>query len=452
MTDDILLIILIIPNTHSPSSSTAKMIARGTSFVSLLLLFSGAVLLPLEVLCTSSSSSALLYQDHDASATTTTTTALAGAVHVPAAVTEQRQQPPRSLLLRGGGDGEDASGTARTDQEHRRRRATIIARGMQEIVVEPIIPIILIVCCCLCCCFYCLNQQQEQQEKDRVRASAGTSAVQPMMIQSSTASRIMPKHELFALPPRLVTAAATKFAPESRCGVDFVGTDYAQITRILSDSIFAGTDLEPGMKIVSINNIPIHSTQQAVATLRAALDLVTIVAHSAGYYGSTDDLVTATIVKDRPDQPMGISYKREVGHGPVVLGMFPATSLLLRSSNPSSSDVTSGMEVIAVNNIPVRSNVQAAEVTRLAYPLVTILARQRMAAVAVFAEPVAPSATTEGGMVVVVVEAEPVTSYTMSSRDDPIVATAVANPVASYIMSSPRDDPIVNNNDSVQQG
>jgi hypothetical protein len=193
------------------------------------------------------------------------------------------------------------------------------------------------------------------------------------------------------------------------------------------------------MKIVSINNIPISSAHQAVATLSAAPDVVTIVAHSAGYYGSTDNLVTATIVKDRPDQPMGISYKRDVGHGPIVLGMFPTTSLRLRSSNPSSnpssSDVTPGMEVVTINNIPLRSNAQAAEVTRSAFPLVTILARRRSATVVVLAEPVAPSATTEGGMVVVVmVEAEPVTSYRLSSRDDPTVATAMATPVASYTM------------------
>jgi hypothetical protein len=147
---------------------------------------------------------------------------------------------------------------------------------------------------------------------------------------------------------------------------------------------------------------------------------------------------------------MGISYKREVGtHGPIVLGMFPTTSsLLLRnsSSNPSSSsDVTPGMEVVTINNISLQSNAQAAMVTRSAYPLVTILARRRSPAVAVLAM--------EQGSSMVVVEAEPVTSYTMSSRDDPIVATAMANPVAqSYIMSSPRDDPMVNNNDSVQGG
>jgi hypothetical protein len=420
------------------------MIARG-SFV-LLLFFSGAVL-PLLV-CASTSTA--LYQE-DASTTTTT---LAAAVDVPAAVTEHRHQHPRSsLLLRRNGGEEDAVFGAETDQEHRRRRlrttSNMTARRMQQLVYNPttgryeeepettsytiFLPIIPVVLAFLGLCCYCQKQEQWQQQAE----TAAQRRVVQEAIQSSSTPRIISKQgRVVPSPPRLVTAAATKFAPQSRCGVAFAGSDYAQITRILSDSIFAGTELEPGMKIVSINNIPIHSTHQAVATLSAAPDVVTIVAHSAGYYGSTDNLVVATIVKDRPDQPMGISYKRDVGHGPIVLGMFPTTSLLLRGSNPSSSDVTPGMEVLTINNIHLRSNAQAAEVTRSAFPLVTILARRRSAAGLV-----APSVTTEGGMVMV--EAEPVTSYSLSSRDDPIVATAVATPVASYSMSSSRDDPIV---------
>jgi hypothetical protein len=348
------------PNTRTSSSTTVaqgQMIARG-SFVLLLLLISGAVL-PL-VICGASSSSARLY--HDDTSTTTTTLA-AAAADFPAAIAEQRQHP-RLLLRRssGGGNGKDtATGAAEEkteDPEHRRRRLRTnkTARRMQEYVYnsstgryEPetktksyklillMIPVVLALLLFLCYC-----QQQELRQKGA-----------PV----SAAPRIIPKPGLVLPPsPRLVTAAATKFAPQTRCGVAFVGTDFAQITRIDSDSIFAGTELEPGMKIVFINNIAIHSTQQALATLRAAPDVVTIVAHSAGYYGSTENLVTATIVKDRQDQPMGISYKRDDGHGPIRLGMFPATSLLSRSSsNPSSSssDVTPGMEVVTINNIPV---------------------------------------------------------------------------------------------------
>jgi hypothetical protein len=215
---------------------------------------------------------------------------------------------------------------------------------------------------------------------------------------------------------RLVTAAATKVSPEARCGMVFVGTDHACITRILSDSIFHGSELEPGMKIVSINNIPIHSNTQAAEALTAAKDVVTIVAHSAGYYGSTDDLVVATVKKDLPYQAIGVVYKKEGSHGPVRLGAFGESSLFRSSSSPHGNDLTVGMQVITINNIPVLSVAQAGSVTRSAFPLVTILAR-RTAAVAVLAE-------ANGD-----VTAEPVVSYALSSRDDPIVATAMATPV-----------------------
>jgi hypothetical protein len=436
----------------------------------LLLLLSSAI--PL-VVCTSSSA---LYQEDDSSATTTMA---AAAADIPAAVTEQ--QHLRSSKLRGGGGGEDAVAGAGTDQEQHRRRLlrltnTMTARRMQSAtyssgttnsdssmpvynqqtgqweqettkrgtsssITLPIIPAVLILIGC--CWLYRHSEKQEQrlQQGTPVGASARTAAQRRVVqeaIQSSTTPRIIPKQELVVLPPRLVTAAATKLTPESNCGVFFVGTDYAQITRILSDSIFSGTELDRGMKIVSVNNIPISSAQQALASLCAAApDMVTtIVAHSAGYYGSTENLVTATVTKEWPDQLVGINYEQEVSQGPIRLGAFPATSLLLRS--PNSCLLTLGMEVIAVNNIPVQSIAQAVEVTRSAYPLVTILARCS-STVAVLAVPVAPSAaaaTTEDGMVVV--EAESVTSYTMSSRD--VVATVVATPV-------------VNNNDSsLQEG
>jgi hypothetical protein len=441
------------------------MIHRGSCVLLLLLLLSSAI--PL-VVCSSPST---LYQEDDASATSIL--AAAAAADIPAAVTEQ--QHLRYSFLRGGGGGEDAvAGAAGTDQEHRRRLRltnTMTARRMQYTtyssgttnsdssmpvynpqtgqweqettkrgtsyaITLPIIPVVLVLI--WCCWWYRRSeaQEQRQQQGTPVRTSAGTSAVQPMMIQNSTAASriIIPKQELLVLPPRLVTAAATKLTPESNCGVFFVGTDYAEITRILSDSIFSGTELERGMKIVSVNNIPIHSTQQALASLCAAApDMVTIVAHSAGYYGSTENLVTTTVAKEWPDQPVGITYEQEVSQGPIRLGSFPATSLLLRS--PNSFLLTPGMEVIAVNNIPVQSIAQAVEVTRSAYPLVTILVRCS-STVLVLAVPVAPSAAEDG---MVAVEAEPVTSYTMSSRDDPIVATIVATPV-------------VNNNDSLQEG
>jgi hypothetical protein len=311
--------------------------------------------------------------------------------------------------LRRGAGAVPASSSSSTGIDGRHRRIQTSGSSGYPIVV-PIFLLILL--CCVMKQQERNRQQQQQQHLDQPAAVAPAAVLRTTTAGPITGPEGLPRS-------RLVTTATTK-SPAARCGMGFVGTDHACITRILSHSIFHGSELEPGMKIVSINNLPIHSNTQAAEALTAAKDVVTIVAHSAGYYGSTDDLVVATVRKTLPYQAIGVVYKKEGSHEPVRLGAFGESSLFRSSSSSSSphdNDLSAGMQVVTVNNILVSSVEQAVSVTRSAYPLVTILAR-RSAAVAVLAE--------ANG---VVVTAEPVVSYALSSRDDPIVATAMATPV-----------------------
>lgn len=242
--------------------------------------------------------------------------------------------------------------------------SSLLHRGLQEtVVVIPIIPIIIIICliCCLC------NKNNEAQQRP--------TEVKP----SATGNRIV---EVVDLKPRLVTAAATKFSPYDQPGVHFAtDKDYAEITRIGTDSMFKDTALASGMKVVSINNIIISSGEHASQVIASCKSVVTVLAHTQGYFGNTSNFVTATACKTQPDQKMGVVFKKEANSTQIVLKTISETSLLVHDR-----EMLNGIEVVTINNVNVQSVTHAQHLAVNAFPLVTILARRNMAVAAV-AEP-----------------------------------------------------------------
>lgn len=211
--------------------------------------------------------------------------------------------------------------------------------------------IILLIICIAC---GLLKKKEELTAEKRAAAKAGSTVV----VNDSE--------------PKLVTAAATKPSPHSSTGVGFVrNTDYAKISRITDDSIFKETALTPGMKVVSINNRRVNSGDHAVQVIKETPSTVTILAHAAGYFGSTESFVTATARKEYPDQVVGVIYlsKKDKHSENTGLKHIAETSLF------AGSDLAPGMEVVAINNVKVRSAIHAQTLTMESFPFVTILAR-----------------------------------------------------------------------------
>lgn len=217
--------------------------------------------------------------------------------------------------------------------------------------------------CCLCGELSQLQQGTVQQQQQQLAAS-------PAVVEVANENT-----------PKLVAATASKFSPTAPTGVVFVaGTDYAKISRITDDSIFRDTELRPGMKVFSINNISINSGAHAKDVIASCGTTVTMLAHTAGYFGNTENLVTATACKEQPGQTVGIVYKKEVGGSRMVLKSISESSLF------TNSELSPGMELVAINNVKVLSATHAKNLTVEAFPQVTILAR-RNKAVAVAVNP-----------------------------------------------------------------
>lgn len=224
-------------------------------------------------------------------------------------------------------------------------------RGLEEVVfVIPIVPILIIICICYCCV---MNKKNESAGR------APTNAISTKRIPSSTLL--------------LATGAAMKSSPKQAVGVNFTGTDHAQISSFYDNSVFKGSGLVPGMKVVSVNNTIARSAVEARQIVQGISDgPVTILAHSAGFFGATDDLVTATVSKKAPGQSSGVVFKTY----PSAPSMVYLSKIDSSTSPFVHTDVAEGMEMVAVNNTPVQSVSQAAELTRQAFPLVTFLARR----------------------------------------------------------------------------
>lgn len=236
---------------------------------------------------------------------------------------------------------------------------TSFHRGLQEsVVVIPVLPIVIIII--LICCLRNKQNQPTQQQ--------ATPATPTMEVVNRGQ-------------PKLVTASATKISSDALVGVSFVaGTDYAEISRINHNSIFRNTELLPGMKVVSINNISINTGAHAKQVIAASKSFVTMLAHTAGYFGNTENFVTATACKEQPDQKVGVVYQKEDGSGRILLKRMTVTSMF------ANGDLSPGMEVVAINGVTVLSAVHAKILSVEAFPILTILAR-RSKAVAVVVDP-----------------------------------------------------------------
>ena len=238
------------------------------------------------------------------------------------------------------------------------------------ILLTPFFIILQLTVFLICGCLLGEGERGQRQRAAEEVTNTPQHAIVPNVSTTSGAASI----------PILITATAPKFCASQTVGVNFTGTDHAKVSSMDGDSIFKETRLVPGMKVVSINNVAVNSKIEALRLIRESSDIVTVLAHDPGYYGQTENLLSATIRKELPDQSNGVAFKTHPSAaGKVIISRVEARSPFIHT------DIAIGMEIVAINNAAVQSATRAAELTRQVFPLVTLLAR-RSAAIAVAIE------------------------------------------------------------------
>lgn len=174
------------------------------------------------------------------------------------------------------------------------------------------------------------------------------------------------------------TGAAYKHSEDITAGIVFqyrrngsLASQSVLISRLSPEGLFADTELEVGMHVLTINNCPVVSTQQAAALVRSAKGLVTILAIRS--LGSEtrhpDNLIVETAIKETADSKIGVYFSNKA-LGTVCISRIRADSVF------NKTRLAPGMRVISINNSTVTSLEQALVLVSRTPQLVTILAKQ----------------------------------------------------------------------------
>jgi hypothetical protein len=130
--------------------------------------------------------------------------------------------------------------------------------------------------------------------------------------------------------PKLVTVTVTKPTRDTMTGLGVVdkpgsyGKTVPVINSIKEGSLCAGTSLEEGMHLYSINGVPCKGRDDATAMMKVSEGSITIKAGPAG-------LVWATVVKPSVDAKVGLHMERHKNSQKIVVtsvkGLFATTEL-----------------------------------------------------------------------------------------------------------------------------
>jgi C-terminal processing protease CtpA/Prc len=170
----------------------------------------------------------------------------------------------------------------------------------------------------------------------------------------------------------VIKAVATKEAADTTVGIsiaEYQGQLF--ITKIKPDSLFAGSELQTSMEVLTINGVSMAGKEpsEATAIIRDTVGEITILASKIV---AANDYVIAAGIKEAEDSPVGLS----IG-GPES----GATALKITKVKPDglfgSSDLKAGMRLISINNIGMkgRSPNDALVVLKMAQGDITILAQ-----------------------------------------------------------------------------
>ncbi|CAB9507347.1 expressed unknown protein [Seminavis robusta] len=182
---------------------------------------------------------------------------------------------------------------------------------------------------------------------------------------------------------KIISVTATKASRDSRVGIAMRRKDGVGfcVDSIAPTSIFANTELQQGMKVLTINGVSIQqsmSSQQVLSLLVNAESKVTIVAEKAdnngaaamrnsstsnNHHGSNHNSVnnhhgnnvSVTVTKPTPSSRVGISIKRYDGIGFVVESIAPGSLF-------EPTELKKGMKVLSINGVPIQLSMQSEEV------------------------------------------------------------------------------------------
>ena len=134
-----------------------------------------------------------------------------------------------------------------------------------------------------------------------------------------------------------VSATVSKPDRDCRLGIGVIEREgQIYITSIAKDGLFGDTDLEEGMRIISVNKQPLAglSSMDAVARFKGAPDQLVVLAEDPGY-------TVVTVTKESPDAKCGITVKNMDGQ------------IVVTNVNPeglfAETELKTGMKVVRVN-------------------------------------------------------------------------------------------------------
>ncbi|CAB9526775.1 expressed unknown protein [Seminavis robusta] len=141
-------------------------------------------------------------------------------------------------------------------------------------------------------------------------------------------------------PVKLVIATVTKPSRESLVGLGVVdrpgllGKTVPVINTIKEGSLCAGSDLEVGMHLYSINGVACKGRDDATAMLKVCEGSITIKAGPPG-------LIWATVVKESADQKVGLHMERHKNSRRVIVGSVKGLF--------AETELKDGMTIVQIN-------------------------------------------------------------------------------------------------------